>query len=213
MQAVILCEGKEVGVPELGLADAAFPVTDSASVGLARAESTGSPAEPNQQRHDASVGLDPWAALRQALARQIAEITAAGPKRAVPLGEWLREDLMLEADAASEGISRRVAAAVGIPETTFRRRLGQAESRNAAGMAERSESWRSVRTILAGIVGASGGEEGDLPARVERILMEELDSGAPETSASGRQFLASACQLIVDAQSAELLTSATIVAP
>ena len=179
MQAVILCEAREIGVPELGPADAAFPVADSASVGLARAESTGSPAEPHPKRHDASAGLDPWTALRQALARQIAEITAAGPKRAVPLGEWLREDLMLEANAASEGVSRRAAAAVGIPETTFRRRLGQAENRKAAGLAERPESWRSVRTILAGIVGAAEGEEGDLPARAERILMEELDSGGP----------------------------------
>jgi len=180
MQAVILCEGQEIGVPELGLEDAAFPVAGVPRVGPARAESTGTPAGPDQTRHYASADLDPWAALRRGLARQIAEITAPGARRAVPLGEWLRDDLILEAGAAWEGVSRRAAAAVGIPETTFRRRLRQAEDRKAAGTAERSESWRSIRTILAGIVGVAGVAEGDLPARAERILMEELNTSAPQ---------------------------------
>ena len=180
MQAVILCEGQEIGVPELGLGDAAFPVAGVPRVGRARAESTGTPVGPDQKGHYASADLDPWAALRQGLARQIAEITAPGARRAVPLGEWLRDDLILGASAAWEGVSRRAAAAVGIPETTFRRRLRQAEDRKAAGTAERSESWRSIRTILAGIVGVAGVAEGDLPARAERILMEELNSSAPQ---------------------------------
>ena len=41
--------------------------------------------------------------------------------------------------------------------------------------AERQAEW-----VMAGIVGAAEGEEGDLPARAERILMEELNSSAPQ---------------------------------
>ncbi len=176
MQAAILCEGTEIGVPELGLADAAFPTADAANVDPSGAEWRSGSGSSYDEGPEAAASVDPWTTLRQALARQLAGLTGPGPKRAVPLGEWLREDLILEAGAASEGIARRGAAAVGIPETTFRRRLRQAQDRKTG--AERPDSWRPIRSILAAIVGAPGEPGQNLLARSERVLMQELDRTA-----------------------------------
>ncbi len=75
--------------------------------------------------HPNGVGIsEVWSALRNELGYQLSTTGEVRP----PLGTWLADDLMLAADAAAEGVASRGATLLGMPETTYRRRLQQAQS-------------------------------------------------------------------------------------
>ena len=200
MQAVILCEADEVGAQELML-----PVT-----GAAQPQGTLTPTQPlavpatvpaaanggywgghPPAPIDAALP-DPdqaWAQLREFLGREIDLAIGGISRTTLPLGKWLSDDLILEAQAASDGIARRGAALVGIPETTFRRRLNRASDQARAGLSPRSGTWAEVRTVLSEIVRADGDTDKDLLIEAERILLEEIINRVPSDTRTGSGLL------------------------
>jgi diguanylate cyclase (GGDEF)-like protein len=172
MQAVILCEADELGPSELGLSG---PVEGVASVLAAPpAPATETHAEPPSSRSE-----DPWADLKAALAHQVASALASRTPRGLPLGRWLTADLVLAANEAAGGVSRRGAAMAGIPETTFRRLLQKAEDQAAAGMAPRMPGWEAVRRVLGDVVRLPA-QGDDCVERAEGILLKEIMARVPQ---------------------------------
>jgi hydrogenase-4 transcriptional activator len=190
MRAVILSERDRIGPAELGLAaprtrsrpEAAAPAP-AAPAAPARelldlqgaAPSVAGPAEaassgPGAGAPEASG--DPWAALRGRLAAELDRLEGAGTAGALPLGRWLDEDLMLEADAASSGVQRRGAALLGLPVSTFRRRLRHSRALRSTGQAWRPSSWARVQAELARLVRCAPHPPEGMPERCRLMLLE-----------------------------------------
>ncbi|MDQ5857607.1 MAG: hypothetical protein M3542_04920, partial [Acidobacteriota bacterium] len=106
-----------------------------------------------------------------------------------PLGRWLAEDLVLEANAAAGGVPRRGARVAGIPETTFRRLLRSAAERAQAGLAPRAATWEKVRVALADLVRVSEPNHEDLVGQAERILLSEILVHLPSNERIGAALL------------------------
>ncbi len=195
MQAVILCERDELDASELmlpierpaGAQPAPALVPQPASHGDFAGGQAGHPQAP----------VDPalpdpdhvWAQLRDYLGREIDLALGGISRTTLPLGKWLSDDLILEAHAASDGVARRGAALVGIPETTFRRRLGRASEQARAGLSPRSGTWVDVRTVLSDIVRADGDTDKDLLSEAEKILLEEIINRVPNDTRLGSGLL------------------------
>lgn len=200
MQAVILCEKEELGASELSLpADReALPALGTAEgpddrLTAAPGEASVSPATegaPRPQTQPPQLSFEELLArLRASLRRQI-EAAVGGPERLVaPLGRWLSEDLILEANAAGDGVARRGAAIVGIPETTFRRRLSRAGSQVRAGLAPRMGTWSEVRPILTDLARCPDADGRDLLAAVEQVLLNEIITRFPRDVKTGSALL------------------------
>ena len=191
MQAVILCESHRLGPDELSLPHDAFPA--AASFAPAATMATASPASPAMEeaaiRPQPATPLEQFEELRRTLGRQI-EATGKSPGRLnFPLGRWLGDDLILEAAEAGGGVARRGAAIVGIPETTFRRRLQKASEQNEAGLATRSGTWDEVRQILAVMVRRDDLGDEPLLAQGEKCLLGEIVSRFPGDVRTGSALL------------------------
>ena len=65
---------------------------------------------------------------------------------------------------------------VGLPETTFRRRLRKAADQSAAGLAPRPDSWGEVRRLLDELVRSSDALGRNLLELSQQILLEEVVS-------------------------------------
>jgi DNA-binding NtrC family response regulator len=92
-----------------------------------------------------------WSRLRDALAAHAEAALADGLEQRFPLGRWIQEDLVLEA-MEGVGSQREAAESLGIPETTFRRRLNKAHAEVDSGRAVRSPRWGEVRRILRDLI-------------------------------------------------------------
>ncbi len=174
LQAVILCEGEEIGPRDLELdADNAPSASspDPVPGGGRRVEATAStPGGTNF-----GVGLLPdadqaWEALRQGLRNQI-EVASTDPPP--PLGRWLADDLLLETRTAADGVLRQGAALAGIPESTFARRVAKAD----VGERLRGPGWEKMRPLLTNLVRASHPPGVDLLEGARQKLIEELAAG------------------------------------
>jgi len=185
LQAVILCDDEVLGAAELGISelspaksagggpheDAVAPA--SLRPGEAAAiRGTSRSAAPSQEKL--------WDELKRALRKQVDSALAGGSRFPPPLGRWLSAALVLEASALAGGVSTRATSILGIPETTFRRRLEKAKSLTAAGFSPRLPSWNEVLELLRVLVhgaGLEGSVKEDLLERAERILIEEIVAG------------------------------------
>ncbi len=198
MQAVILCEAEELGAQDLmlpvdgGLRGegqmVAMPpplAAQPAPVGNNHRWSAPPPA-PDMALPDPEQA---WSQLRDYLGREIDLAIGGISRTTLPLGKWLSDDLILEAQAASDGVARRGASLVGIPETTFRRRLNRASEQARAGLSPRSGTWAEVRAVLSEIVRADGDTEKDLLTEAERILLEEILQRVPNDTRTGSGLL------------------------
>jgi diguanylate cyclase (GGDEF)-like protein len=165
LTSVLFCDAPEVDVDDLQGFGAPAPAPARAP------EAAASRAlEPSAPR-DAATGL------RQALAAQVAA-ALAGEDAVVPLGKWLAEDLVLTADRLSEGVSRRGAELLGLPETTYRRQLQAASRHRAAGLAVRSPRWPAVAATLEDFI-RSRRPSTDVCQWAETCLLEEIEEAAP----------------------------------
>ena len=161
MQAVILCEGDELGPAELGLPDRAAGGVDAAA------------------GHDATVtapegGADAWERVRVRVARQIDQALAGPTPRPWPLGRWLAADAALEAARAADGVSRRAAVLLGVPETTFRRLHRRASEEADTGLATRPAAWDEVRRELQALVAEANPAGDDRLQRLEDLVLKEV---------------------------------------
>jgi diguanylate cyclase (GGDEF)-like protein len=191
MQAVILCETSRLGPEELSLPLSTFPSATSAprAAKLPVAAPAPPAAEDSAIQPQPPTPMEQFEDLRRTLGRQI-EATGKTPGRLnFPLGRWLGDDLILEAVEAGSGIARRGAAIVGIPETTFRRRLQKASEQNEAGLATRSGTWDEVRQILASMVRRDDLGNEPMLARTEQCLLREIVSRFPGDVRTGSALL------------------------
>ena len=174
MQAVILSEKDELGPVELGLADAS---ETGASETVDRPGETPSADSGDLSRADPGTECV-WQRLQVALAAQIDAAVGGEVRLAVPIGRWLKDDLVLAADTVARGVARRGAILLGVPETTFRRRQGKAAAQAKAGLSPRPNTWTAVRTLLEQAVRENETIGEDLLDRTQRLLMGEVASRA-----------------------------------
>ncbi len=175
MQAVLLSESDEIGLRELRL-DAAGAAP--ARTAVAPPPAGGSPDAARDPQAECSPD-QAWAALGGALDVQIESALEAGAPP--PLGRWLADDLILEAQARGRGVLSQGAKLLGIPQSTFRRRFRRA--RAEAGFTQRAPAWESVRPLVAALLrsqdalhaSASGDPpEEDLLERARDLLLEQI---------------------------------------
>jgi DNA-binding NtrC family response regulator len=213
MQAVILCEGSQLGPDELGLSSTSSvsaPV-DSSPVdpedshvvaeepAIADAPREPRPAEspplpidpPDRQAQWRPRNLDTLLAeLRQKLAELIYSADNGLSPNMLPLGRWLDEDLLVAADTLTEGVARRAATTLGLAETTFRRRLQKAKDRIYAGLSPRVADWEDVQPILTQMVRSAADADRDLIGLAQRVLLEEIVARFPNDVKTGSALLA-----------------------
>ncbi len=118
------------------------------------------------------------ATLKQALAREISAALRHGDGGLAPIGKWLAEDLILAADRLAGGTSRRASQLLGLPDTTYRRQLEAAASRNATGLRVRSASWGAVTNVLDEFIRARRPDL-DVCQWAEACLLAEVESAVP----------------------------------
>jgi diguanylate cyclase (GGDEF)-like protein len=191
MQAVILCEGPVIGVRELELETLPADQTVELDVsGMKRSASdpefTRSPSDERSVRERAAAPRtaappplspdDAWRALRIALRHQVATALGGGRIEPLPVGTWLLEDLVLEAYDAAEGVTGRARALLGIPETTFRRKLQKASSQMRAGLLTRRPPWDEMRPRIADLVRSTETAASDVLHTARSLLLTEVAS-------------------------------------
>jgi diguanylate cyclase (GGDEF)-like protein len=182
LQSVILCEHDVIGPHELGIGS---PETQGRAVrGPSDTLSASPPADPATQPVD-----DLWLNLHQQLGDVIDTAASSSPPQRLPLGTWLRDDLLLEAASSTGQAIKEAAILVGMPESTFRRRLRSALDRQGSGLATRVENWDQVRQTLAGLTRGTRSAERDLHARTQTVLLREILTRYPSDVQTGALFL------------------------
>jgi transcriptional regulator with GAF, ATPase, and Fis domain len=171
LQAVVLAEGDRLGEPDLKLAGgpgrqmAAQPSSLAVDSDLARSTA-------------GAVGFrEAWDQLRLALEREVQGAASANPRLPLPIGRWLAHEVVLVAHEQAGRNGARAAARVGLPQTTFARRLRNAQTDRALGT--RPPTWVAVTTALALVIGAA-----DLPSegfadRTDALLFDAVRAYAP----------------------------------
>ncbi|MBL8138476.1 MAG: hypothetical protein JNL48_17775, partial [Acidobacteria bacterium] len=83
----------------------------------------------------------------------------------------------LVAHEQAAGIGARAAARIGLPQTTFARRLRHAETDRS--LTARPATWNAVKAALAAVVGAPDLPSDALADRAESLLLEIVLAIAP----------------------------------
>ncbi len=125
----------------------------------------------------ASWNSDPdalWVAFQQGLKNLVSATLEEPAPAAFPLGRWLSEDLILEADQAASGVKSLGAEILGIAETTFRRRWLRLVELKESGLLNRSDSWEDLLSLISSIIEVHGGSGEDLLQTTRRRLLQEV---------------------------------------
>jgi diguanylate cyclase (GGDEF)-like protein len=174
MRAMILAQGEALSSSDLGFADGGLLTDVPAAV--PEAEVADVPAD------------EAWPGLREALGRQVKQ-ALEGRQPLAPLGRWLADDLVLEADRLGGGMASSAAALLGMPVTTFRRRLASSQAQAGAGWAPRPPSWPGVRSRLAAVLRCGEPPGRNLLKQVLQLLDEEVAAHAPGDAQVGAALM------------------------
>jgi hydrogenase-4 transcriptional activator len=184
MRAVIMSTGDTLTLDALSLpisgsastaaSGSAFPMTDEPQAA----------APPALRSADASSS---WAALRDTLDSIVSTITASPTTTYPPLGRWLDNDLVLTAFAQAGHVARRASQRLGLPETTFVRRLRRAQ--NEAQLVRRPSEWEPVAAVVDRLLRARPEDGQDVLAVAERYLVETINRHVPQKPAAGAALL------------------------
>ena len=177
MRAVILSQGEFLGPHELGF-DASHTVTQAPPL-----RSTGN------LYGVTSVGptieVNPWEKLSEILSSIIQQVDINSGHQPPPFGKWLEEDLIQAAFERIGGIHRRGAAVLGIPETTFRRKMKQIKARSLIGPMPRTPEWRELDDVFNAIVREKNTKGDDFLVRSrDTLLTHVLDRFGDKVSMS-----------------------------
>jgi hypothetical protein len=182
MQAVILSERSEIGWRELELESLPPEQTVEMDLSIIKRASAQRDSETRlittalPSRKAPGTPEEAWEELRLALRRQVVEAVANGAREPVPLGTWLIEDLVLSAYGAAGGVSGRARALLGIPETTFRRKLCKATSQERAGLLTRRPPWNEVGPSIDALVRVAEDGRQDVLDTARSVLLQEVTS-------------------------------------
>jgi transcriptional regulator with GAF, ATPase, and Fis domain len=199
LQAVVMSDNEIICCAELSLPDALTVQPGETAHHSPSQQRSASPPLPefaagSGADSDASAASptgdeSPWATLREVLKRQlVAVLDNSGVP--VPLGRWLAEDLVLAADSTANNTARRACSALGMAETTFRRRLEKVKRDFQTGMSARSADWALVQPVLSRLVAANeapGGE--NIFERARQVLLEEVMARVQQDSALGSTLM------------------------
>ena len=177
LQAVVLSDGDRLDVADLALP--ATPATDAtppASEVRAPAAPAPSVARPESSA-PAAGALPAWDALRARLDAEVVAAVRAEPRASWPLGRWVAADLTLAAHAAAAGVRVRAAERIGVPLSTYVRRLTHATAERA--ITTRPPSWEAVREALAAVVADLDSADGCLADRVDALLLDVVIHHVP----------------------------------
>jgi predicted DNA-binding protein (UPF0251 family) len=121
-----------------------------------------------------------WQALSDSLR---AELAATRNQPARPLGKWLGYEVVLQAYELSGGIMARAADRVGLSDTTFVRRLRQAQAESVN--IRYPESWSGLRASLVDVLrmpprGETHGEA--LADRIDELMLTLVVAETPQAA-------------------------------
>ncbi len=209
MRAVLLCEGGALSSRDLGL-DANAPATSDRPFEWAGPDhrdtvrSVASELEAEEEPYSVSsriahssdddlvgramdlpIGRERLLEeLAERLGRQL-ESVLDQDRDPPPLGRWLRDDLLLMAFERSGGVLARAAAALGLPKSTYRRRLLRARRVPAGMAATRPLAWRPVAEIAQRLVMTSPAGAESLPDHAEQALLRQVVRLHPDNTRVG----------------------------
>ncbi len=171
LQAVVLSEGDRLDESDLTL-----PAAPGRRLAV-RPSSPGGGSSGAGATAGALGYREAWHQLRLTLDREVQRAAAANPRMIVPIGRWLAHEVVLVAHEQAGRNGVRAAARVGLPQTTFARRLRNAQSDR--GLSTRPPTWNEVTAALGLVVGAA-----DLPSegfadRTEALLFDAVFACAP----------------------------------
>ena len=175
LQAVVMSESDRLEVHDLALPQAVGAAAPHVVAALASrsvaAEPPAAPEGPPDTSPDAEpssgVGGDGWSRLRAALDAEVRAAAAAQPRASLPLGRWLADDLVLAALDVAGGTRARAANRLGLPLTTFARRLAQAVAERP--ISTRPPTWTAVSEGLAEVLAAP---QPALADAIEALLLD-----------------------------------------
>ncbi|MEM6775124.1 MAG: sigma 54-interacting transcriptional regulator [Pseudomonadota bacterium] len=186
LRAVVLCSGESIARSALRVDDEKAVAAHAPAPSIAGAGPRFAAADENGETTPAG---DSWLLLREQLGRQV-DAVLADPGPPVPLGRWLTEDLLREAEAQTQGNARRAAATLAIPETTFRRQLEKIHRADAQGLLRRSPAWAGTSEILAALVRTAQRENGtNIVERAKTLLLDLVVEGSGGKDSLGAQIM------------------------
>lgn len=155
-RGVILCKDSQLNsihlglFPDAALADVAVPV---------------SAAGPEQ----AVAALQGWLA-------NLVTLSLAAPGELPPLGQWLEEDLILASLALHEEVLNRAATALGVPESTLRRKVARLRESHGTTAPRRPDDWYPAAPLLNGLIQLALSRRQPLLEMVMQALVREIES-------------------------------------
>ena len=168
IRAVILCHSNRIDVAQLGLrreSDRPAPTPPR------RIELT----EPTIR--DASESIAELEnSMREAMAALVHQCLDC--QRLVPLSQWLEQDLILAALESHGQVNLRAAEALGIPESTLRRKLSRYRVDPTERPPELQSEWQAVIAMLPGWIQIAQQEGFDPMRHVQNLLLSEIDEQA-----------------------------------
>ena len=180
LQAVVLADGDRLGVGDLQIPTMAEAPLAPARAALELVAAPVPDAIPQVASGPARSDVDAWSDLRERLRAEVEAAADARPRLGLPLGRWLAHELVIVAHEHATGVGARAAERLGLPQTTFARRLRQAETDRA--VTPRPATWKDVRTALAAVVAAPDQRPGCLADRVDTLLLDVVLTGCPRRS-------------------------------
>ncbi len=187
LQAVVLSEGECLDAADLHLPPGAVAMSQVERLHPMPGRALGLPApspgralvvpapSPGPDRVEPFASA--WSVLHDRLAAEVHAASSARPRLSLPLGRWLGHELVLVAHAQAAGVGARAAARIGLPQTTFARRLRQAETDRS--LTSRPATWEAVRGALAAVTAAADLPAGCLADRVEALLLDVVLAAVP----------------------------------
>ena len=172
LQAVVLSDADRLDVADFslpGARDLAPPVATA----VVPAATSWMPAVPPSRPEPAapSGAYDiAWTALDHALDEEVRRAVQASPRLSLPLGRWLAHEVVLVAHDQAAGVGARAAVRIGLPQTTFARRLRHADTDRK--LTARPATWGAVRAALAAAIAAPDLVSDGFADRVEALLLE-----------------------------------------
>ena len=168
LRTLLTAPGESIDAHDIDFLPEGIGLNDLPSMGSPHSDPVDD--EPSDNDGEANI----WDRLREVLSGQVEIALKHNPRRPVPLGRWLTEDLICAASTVSGGVSSRAAQAVGIPESTFRRQLQRAQADADAGIAQRIPSWDSVPALLVSLVDESADSGENLIDKAREMLLEDI---------------------------------------
>ena len=86
-------------------------------------------------------------------------------------------------------VTSRAAGLLGIPETTFRRKLRTVSGNVAAGISNRPQEWEEIRGRIARLLESGNPDREDLLDLARSCILEELAEKISGDSRSGAAFM------------------------